>query len=56
MHEGSIGNTSRIRKFRALNYNTATGDEGGITNQDESATDNDLEFMSILRGIGTKAA
>lgn len=48
------GNSSRIKKLRALNYNTATGDEGGITNQEESATDNDFEFMSLLRGIGNK--
>mmetsp|Transcript_36218 Transcript_36218/g.55614 ORF Transcript_36218/g.55614 Transcript_36218/m.55614 type:complete len:145 (-) Transcript_36218:235-669(-) len=35
-----------------LNYQTATCDEGGgITNVDESATDNDLDFKSLLRGL-----
>jgi len=29
----------------------ATADEGGITNIDESATDNDFEFKSIVLGL-----
>lgn len=34
---------------------TATCDEGGaITNQDESATDNDFEFKSLIFGLGNK--
>lgn len=36
-----------------MNYMTATADEGGgITNIDESATDNDFEFKSFLQGLG----
>ena len=40
--------------IKKLNYMTATGDEGGITNQDESCTDGDFDFKSILRGFGSK--
>jgi len=40
-----------------LNYLTGTGDEGGgITNYDESATDNDFEFKSLLFGVGCQPA
>ena len=33
---------------------TATGDEAGITQQEESATDNDFEFKNILNTLGQK--
>jgi len=32
---------------------TTTDDQGGITNIDESATDNDLEFVNLLNQMAT---
>ena len=52
-YDQDFGTAHKFRAFRFLNYQTATGDEGGgITNYDESATDNDFEFKSFLRGVG----
>ena len=37
---------------RGFNYQTGTENEiGGITNNDESATDENTDFKSILQGI-----
>ena len=49
-----ITSTQKFKGFRFLNYQTATGDEGGaITNYDESATDNDFDLKSLLFPNGT---
>jgi hypothetical protein len=47
-------NASKSHRFNLLlKYQRAiaTGDEGGITNVEESATDGDIDFKSLLRGL-----
>lgn len=46
--------SGKKRNIQNLNYMTATGDEAGITQQEESATDNDFEFKNILNTLGQK--
>ena len=44
--------SNKKRSIRNLNYMTATGDEAGITQQEESATDNNDDFQNLLSSIG----
>lgn len=48
-----FSNNDLIRSF-ARNFDKfKTSDDGGITNQEESATDNDSDIRSFLAGIGS---
>ena len=51
--EMELSSVHKLKNLKFLNYQTATCDEmGGITNYEESATDNDFDFKSVLRGLG----
>lgn len=46
-------NNDLFRSFVRKSYKIKTSDDGGITNHEESATDNDSDIRSFLAGLGS---